>query len=154
MPKGAQQIPPVLELFRVSPGNYSLRLFDTKDNYIAVKLAELISDLSTLQVITPNDMKFFRFDAEDRVKPNGHAPEATGEADGTQADEATESEATEAPRRGRGRPRKSSAEREDRCMRCGGSGQVQTLMEGGAAAEGMCPVCQGEGKIVRFGAQR
>lgn len=37
------------------------------------------------------------------------------------------------------------------CGRCGGAGKVKTLMENGKAAEGVCPVCQGQGFIRSYG---
>lgn len=178
MPKAAKQLSSILQLFRISPGNYSLRLSDSKENYIAVKLAELIPDLTSLQVITPSDMRVFYF-GEDLVSngtkdthyvpPNGHDVDPLINDDNSPdpMDTAMELADQENPlppmkaKPKRGRPtdleraaRKSSAERQDKCLRCSGAGQVQQLMEGGASATTACPVCQGEGIINRFGAQR
>lgn len=178
MPRNARQIPPVLELFRIGNGAYSMRLTDTKDNFLAVKLAELIPDLATLQVITPTDMKVFNFGDEfgthgtkdtHYVPPNGHDVDPLINEDNSPdpmdtAMELADQENPQPPMKAkpkRGRPtdleraaRKSSAERQDKCLRCSGAGQVQQLMEGGASVAIACPVCQGEGVINRFGAQR
>lgn len=170
MSKSARQIPPVLELFRIGPGVYSLRLTDPKDNYIAVKLAELIPDLGSLQVITPTDMKVFRFDGENNIpqKTNGKLNNPDVNLNNTPGEEIEDSmdevdrlaamdahtDAPPAEKRGRGRPKKSAAERQDTCQRCRGLGKVQQLMDGGTSTEAACPVCQGEGTITRFGVAR
>lgn len=168
MPKPARQIRAILELFRLGNGSYSLRLHDAKDNYIAVKLAELIPDLAVLQLITPTDMKIFRFDGESEApqrvngKSNGRVDQQINIPDEETPDpmdvamEIAEAEEAPAPppKRGPGRPKKSAAERQDTCKRCGGSGQIQQLLEGGNSTSAPCHVCQGEGTLTRFGMQR
>lgn len=154
-----------------------MRLTDTKDNFLAVKLAELIPDLATLQVITPTDMKVFNFGDEfvsygtkdtAKIPPNGHdvgeintGDEAPDPMDAAMelADQENPPPINKKPKRGRPTDleraaRKSSAERQDKCLRCSGAGQVQQLMDSGASTMTACPVCQGEGVINRFGAQR
>ena len=43
---------------------------------------------------------------------------------------------------------------DEQCQRCGGAGRTKVLLDGGAAAETTCPICQGRGAITRYGNRR
>lgn len=175
LPRSAKQLPAAIEIFDIGNGFYSLRMHSTKFQKAAVALAESIPDLTTLQVITPNDTKIFTFDqASEDVPPRPaivrpvieEVPdpfEATMNMADAHADEheipsarvsVRKPNGKSLPRDTKGTGRKSKAERTTTCQRCAGKGQIQTMMEGGEAALTQCPVCQGEGQITRFGAQR
>jgi len=155
-----QQISPVLTLFRLSPGNYSIRITDLKDQQIATALAGQIPDLASLMVITPTDMKVFKFDGAQQRIPDA-PPETPAEVEqdpmeaamamvpsGRDSDESRTQEKPQVVKRER---KKSTVGHDAACGRCNGVGQVSMLMEGGAAATGSCPVCQGSGVVKRYG---
>ena len=157
-----QQISPVLTLFRLSPGNYSIRITDLKDQQIATALAGQIPDLESLMVITPTDMKVFRFDGNQQRIPD--APDVSEASEETEKDpmeramamvepgrDSDESRTQEKPQVVKRERKKSTVGHDAACGRCNGVGQVSMLMEGGAAATGACPVCQGSGVVKRYG---
>ena len=153
-----QQISPVLTLFRLSPGNYSIRITDLKDQQIATALAGQIPDLASLMVITPTDMKVFKFDGAQQRLEVPSAPETPAEVEQDPMEAAmaivpsTEDTGEPAKPQVVKRERKKSTVGHDAaCGRCNGVGQVSMLMEGGAAATGACPVCQGSGVVKRYG---
>ena len=70
MPKTAKQLTPLLTLFEVSSGAYSLRLSEVskRATFLSIEVAKLLTDARTLEVITPSDMKVFDFtEAETRL---------------------------------------------------------------------------------------
>jgi hypothetical protein len=164
------QIPPILTLHRTSPGSYALRLFDLADNFLAANIAKFIPDLQTLLVITPSDMKVFSFSEngnQQQVEEEIREP-VTESSDPMQdaIDLAEQAERAEQPKlkvvaetpQGKVVRRRKSVTPEagmtDTCGRCGGAGVVGVLMEGGQAAQGTCPLCQGAKVIRRFGHRR
>lgn len=48
-------------------------------------------------------------------------------------------------------PRRQPAPGNAPCGRCGGAGEINTPLEGGGFVKGTCPVCQGHGRIQRYG---
>lgn len=182
MPKPAKQLSPLLQLFETAPGCYSLRLSEAtkRATFLSIEVAKLLSDATSLQVIMPNDMKVFDLTSEpkqpsvpvsERTKDEEEAyrqpePEVIGPM--PQPDEpltmdqvieisqAEEQKTNGEEKRFRQRKPRSGpvAGFEEPCQRCSGSGTVQMLMEGGRPATGVCPVCQGEKVVRRFGARR
>lgn len=144
-----ERIAPVLELFRLSEGQYSLRLTDMRDNHIALALAKLLPDIQTLQLITPSDMKVFHFNEPEPPKVRRavveQMPEQIPDEEGMPPDEA--------PPVVRRMPR-DPQHPNTVCGRCGGSGEVAAFMEDGQPAKGACPVCQGKGEIIGWGHRR
>lgn len=174
MPKQVKQLSPLLTLFETRQGCYSLRLSEIskRATFLSIEVAKLLTDAISLEVITPTDMKVFdmtggetgRQVEEERRSPPPPEPEVIGPMppDSPSMDQVIEiAEAEEQKTNGeekRFRQRKARVEPiagfDEPCQRCSGSGTVQMLMEGGRAATGVCPVCQGERVVRRFGARR
>lgn len=176
MTKQVKQLSPLLTLFETSPGCYSLRLSEVskRATFLSIEVAKLLTDATSLQVITPNDMKVFDLtgqvtdqSAEKEEKKVGYFSEPTI-VEGVPSDEfpdmdqvieiaqSEEQKTNGEEKRFRQRKPRSGpmAGFEEPCQRCSGAGTVQMLMEGGRAATGVCPVCQGEKVVRRFGARR
>lgn len=149
-------IPPVLTLFRTAQGEYALRLFDLADQALAAGITKLVPDMRRLLLITPSDMKAFDF-VPDGAEPEEGIPQSTMDPMEEAAMIAGEPEAVKVesvPKSTRRRKANASiAGHEDTCSRCRGKGIVPILMDGGQAAEGSCPVCQGKGTITRYGSR-
>ena len=176
MPKEAKQLSPLLTLFETSKGCYSLRLSEIskRATFLSIEVAKLLSDARLLEVITPTDMKVFDFTGdvtsqtpekkEGGFSPPPPEPEVIGPMppDDLQMNEVIEIAQAEEQRTNgedkRFRQRKPQtgpvAGFDEPCQRCSGAGTVQMLMEGGRAATGVCPVCQGEKVVRRFGARK
>lgn len=154
-----EQLAPVLTLFRLSPGNYSIRITDLKDQSLASSLVAKIPDVESITVITPNDMKVFKFDG--KVSANGYRETSSESASVSEVedlrdpmDKVVEMASAEEPvtPRKRGRPPKErTVGHAARCGRCMGTGKIQMLMDGGQPVEGICPVCQGSREVTRYG---
>lgn len=170
MAKQVKQLSPLLTLFETSTGCYSLRLSEVskRATFLSIEVAKLLTDATSLQVITPNDMKVFDLTGGDVSRPVSE-PEASPEPEvirtmpeamdmdkvieiAQQEEQRTNGEEKRFRQR---KPRTGPvAGFEEPCQRCSGAGTVQMLMEGGRAAMGVCPVCQGEKVVRRFGARR
>jgi hypothetical protein len=184
VPKQVKQLAPLLTLFETASGCYSLRLSEVskRATFLSIEVAKLLPDARSLQVITPNDMKVFDLASERQEAEAADASyKAFKEQELAQRNEAdmppnpfeetgppmsmdqvVEIEAQEDQKsNGQDKRFRSPKPRlgkmagfDEPCQRCSGTGQVQTLMEGGRPATGTCPVCQGEKQIRRFGAKR
>lgn len=159
------QLSPSVTLFRI-PGSthFALRIYDPKDNAMAVSISKsLPPDATSLLVITPTDMRMFA------VSSNGASPPVTEEEVGQQA--ATEEDETiitpvestdpevvgETPQGTkvvRRKRRGPESQPNSPCGRCMGTGQINMIMDGGQPAKTACGVCSGTGKIVRWGEKR
>lgn len=174
MPKQVKQLTPLLTVFETAPGRYSLRLSEIsrRATFLSIEVAKLLSDARSLEVITPNDMKVFDMTGEEVLRPPEREPEpqlapevigamppAEGPLDMDQVVEISQAEEQrvngEEKRYRQRKPRSGPvAGFDEPCQRCSGVGTVQMLMEGGRAASGVCPVCQGEKVVRRFGARK
>lgn len=176
MAKQVRQLAPLLILFETRPTCYSLRLSETskRATFLSIEVAKLLSDATSLEVITPNDLKVFdmtggetgRQAEEERRSPPPPEPEVIGPMPSADEplnmDQVIEiAQAEEQKTNGeekRFRQRKPTtgpvAGFDEPCQRCSGAGTIQMLMEGGHPAMGVCPVCQGEKVVRRFGARR
>jgi hypothetical protein len=181
--KSVKQLSPLLTLFETAPGSYSLRLSEVskRATFLSIEVAKLLPDAKSLQVITPNDMKVFDLAAERTEAEKADADykdfkerelaqrnesdmppnpfEMPQPMDMEKVVEIAEQEDQrvngEEKRFRKPRPKaQPTAGFDEPCQRCQGSGMIQTLMEGGRPAQGVCPVCQGEKVVRRFGARR
>lgn len=178
MAKQVKQLSPLLTLFETRPTCYSLRLSEIskRATFLSIEVAKLLTDATSLEVITPTDMKVFDMTGqvtdespEKNTPPFSPPPPERNEADRPEPyesnlnmDQVVEiAQAEEQKTNGeekRFRQRKSRtgpvAGFDEPCQRCSGAGQIQVLMEGGHPATSTCPVCQGEKVVRRFGARR
>jgi hypothetical protein len=175
--KQVKQLTPLLTVFETAQGCYSIRLTEIskRATFLSIEVAKLLSDARSLQVITPSDMKVFDLTSdvqatspepltrENEAQAVTSEPEVIGPMpqpmDMEQVVEIAQAEEQRVNgEEKRFRKRKpvnpTPAGFDEPCQRCSGSGTVQMLMEGGRPATGVCPVCQGEKVVRRFGARR
>lgn len=170
--------PPILTVHE-DQGDYILRVSDTKYHPLVVAVSKLLP-ARRLIVVTPGDVKFFVTGGSDAA-PSDYDDAGTGPADPLPAEPVdpeviaeqerhavpnADSEpalpsgaevvgetpqGTKVVRRKRNQP---AAGHDEVCQRCAGHGVHLVKMPDGSAAESPCPICKGEGKIIRYGARR
>lgn len=138
----ADELPPILSLHEVGPGQYALRLYDVKRQSLASGVAKLFPEIQSLLLILPNEMRQFHMGNPAPAEPEGDFLPPSEEPP------------IKTVRRIRSETKKSAAESERSCGRCSGTGQIAMLMEGGEATQTTCPVCKGDGQIKSFGIRK
>jgi DnaJ-class molecular chaperone len=137
---------------------------------MVVAATKLLTDKGarSFVVITPTDIKVFEVSGENSGS-NGSVP-SVGDDETQVTDPETlkaiaQEEAKELPgeptvedvTNGKVRRRKkyeSAAGHEEDCTRCKGQGRISVLLDGGQPSEAGCPICQGTGKMKRYGVRR
>ncbi len=172
--KSITERPPILTVHEDS-GDYILRLGDLKYRGLVAAVSKLLPDARRLIVVTPGDVKFFVVGGSDDEGNNSSSgstsvADAVGDGGGEEVQEQevtsqlpqpeepdVESEAEPRPKLTRRRKPLNETVKvghPEKCQRCAGSGVTRTLMPDNSTAESMCPICQGEGSIKRYGARR
>lgn len=165
--KSIAERPPILTIHEDS-GDYILRVGDTRYRNLVVGVSKLLPDARRLIVVTPGDVKFFVMDGsggegEDTRTINditsAEVPEEVIAEQESHALPNADTELTAAEPSKLTRKRKPLRDdikvgHMENCQRCGGTGKAKVLMDGGVAAETVCPICQGAGTIRRYGARR
>lgn len=164
------QVSPVLTLHETSAGQYLLRLHKVSQNASLVSmLVQQLPGITQLIVVTPMDTKVFNVGdggkSENGARRQIIDPHPIPNSQPTDLEDmdlrdpmeealalAEEAEAPQdQPAPGTRRRKSGPSTAESPCGRCQGSGQVQTMMEGGEPAAATCPVCRGTGRSIKFG---
>lgn len=167
--KSLQENPPVLTVHR-NGGQYIIRVDDLSYRDLVVGLSKLLPEAESLVLVTPTSVKVFTLDGQETPRraveevsePDTPDPmeeamriaqeeehEVPGEPDKTVVRETPQG--TKVVRR---KKVETIAGHEQACGRCGGTGNIQILLDGGVADTTGCPLCSGKGTIRRYGAKR
>lgn len=179
--KTATEIPAILTIHQLGPGQYMVRIDDMKYRPLAVAASKLLEDAQSLVVITPTSTKIIR--SSGTSAGNGRVatpPREEGERALPPPDEVPlesldqETQAAIREQEGHSLPGEAeqpavtpeagmrvvrrkrvngSAGHPETCGRCRGAGKIRIIEQDGAAGEASCGVCQGAGVITRYGAR-
>lgn len=178
--KSAAPVPAILTVHQPAPGQYVIRVGDLKHRPLVVAVSKLLEDATSLIVVTPADIKVLKvssngaspvpvnpepaaepsvdveLDAETlaairaqeaHAVPNADQPEAeVGEVAAPVLEEP-------APLVRRRKPQSGTSGRSSQCGRCRGTGEVRSFA-GDKPITAKCPICQGEGTMIRYGDKR
>ena len=174
----ATLIPDIITVARPLPGQYVIRVGDLKYRPIAVAISKMLDDASSLILVTPADTKVFKvspngatapmpvdaspdhqmeesdapLDAETLAAIKAQEGHALPNADPEEATEAAPVE-PEGPKVVRRKRSPSAAGRSESCRRCSGSGEIRSIVNDQPTTV-PCPICQGQGTMIRYGDRR
>ncbi len=178
-PRSLTETPALLTVHSTSAGQYVIRIHDAALRPLVTGVAKLLPDASSLVLITPTDTKVFTLgngqpspasmvaESDNEMPPSAEGPPVTdpetlaaiareerSSVPQAVTEEPESADVEMAPRTRRRKKQDSVSGHPEQCGRCRGSGRIQMLLEGGQSGDTACPVCHGEGTLLRYGVRR